>query len=192
MDSISILEEIQNQNRFVYKKLFDDFYEDLVQYAHGYLFDKSPSEDIVQEVFIYLWEKSDTITIQTSLKGYMYAMVRNRCLNFLKSIKITDEVNLLELHAVVSEEYNLDAFSTSDKKAIYARVIEIVDALPSKMQTIVKLRFVSNYRYSEIADELGISVNTVKTQLKRAKIKIGQLIVSVIMLVSTYFVLFYS
>ncbi|SNZ00445.1 RNA polymerase sigma-70 factor [Flagellimonas pacifica] len=192
MDSISILEEIQNQNRFVYKKLFDDFYEELVLYANGYLFDKSPSEDIVQEVFIYLWEKSDSIIIQTSLKGYMYAMVRNRCLNFLKSIKITDDVNILELRAAVSEEYNLDAFSDSDKKAIHAQVIEIIEALPSRMQAIVRLRFVSNYRYSEIADELGVSVNTVKTQLKRAKIKIGELIVSIIVFLSTYLSLFYS
>ncbi|WP_086478168.1 RNA polymerase sigma factor [Arenibacter amylolyticus] len=176
MDDISIFREIQKRNRFVYKNLFEDLYESLVHYAFGYLYDRNASEDVVQETFIYLWEKADTIALKSSLNSYLYAMVRNRCLNYLKAIKITDQEGLLELHSVIDHEYHLEALEEEEKVKIYNKVISIIESLPPNMQTIVKLRFISNYKYLEIAEEMGVSVNTVKTQLKRAKIRIWELL----------------
>lgn len=176
MDDKTILREIQNRNAFVYRKLFESLYPDLVHYSYGYLYEKNACEDIVQETFIHLWEKADTILLKTSLKGYLYAMVRNKCLNFLKAIKITDSEGILEFHAAMDSEYDLDAIVPDDKNLLYNKVIGIIESLPIKMRTIVKLRFISNYKYLEIAEETGVSVNTVKTQLKRAKIKIGELL----------------
>ena len=185
MDSTTTLTEIQKHNKFVFKKLFESLNEDLVLYANGYLFDIYASEDIVQEIFIQLWEKAGTITIKTSLKSYLYAMVRNRCLNYLKSIKITDRNNLLDIQAIINSEYDMDEYPQEDKEIIYAQVMKIIETLPSKMQTMVKLRFISNYKYEEIASEMGVSINTVKTQLKRAKIKLSTLISSLLILLST-------
>ncbi len=185
LDSITTFTEIQKHNKFVFKKLFESLYEDLVFCANGYLFDVSASEDIVQETFIQLWEKAETITIKNSLKAYLYSMVRNRCLNYLKTIKITDFSNILDFQAIIESDYDLDDYTNEDKEIIYAQVLKIIETLPTKMQTIVRLRFMNNYKYSEIAEEMNVSVNTVKTQLKRAKIKISSLITSILILLST-------
>ncbi len=185
LDSITTFTEIQKHNKFVFKKLFESLYEDLVFFANGYLFDVSASEDIVQETFIQLWEKAETITIKNSLKAYLYSMVRNRCLNYLKTIKITDFSNILDFQAIIESDYDLDDYTNEDKEIIYAQVLKIIETLPTKMQTIVRLRFMNNYKYSEIAEEMNVSVNTVKTQLKRAKIKISSLITSILILLST-------
>lgn len=185
LDSITTFTEIQKHNKFVFKKLFESLYEDLVFFANGYLFDVNASEDIVQETFIQLWEKAETITIKNSLKAYLYSMVRNRCLNYLKTIKITDFSNILDFQAIIESDYDLDDYTNEDKEIIYAQVLKIIETLPTKMQTIVKLRFMNNYKYSEIAEEMNVSVNTVKTQLKRAKIKISSLITSILILLST-------
>ncbi|MET7030313.1 RNA polymerase sigma-70 factor [Sediminicola luteus] len=185
MDSITTFTEIQKHNKFVFKKLFESLYEDLVFFANGYLFDVSASEDIVQETFIQLWEKAETITIKNSLKAYLYSMVRNRCLNYLKTIKITDSSNILDFQAIIVSDYDLDDYTNEDKEIIYSQILKIIETLPAKMQTIVKLRFMNNYKYSEIAEEMNVSVNTVKTQLKRAKIKISSLISSILILLST-------
>lgn len=185
MDSNSILEEIKNQNRFVYKKFFEDTYKELVHYANSYLFDQSWSEDIVQEVFIHIWEKADTLQVKTSLKGYLYAMVRNRCLNFLKTLKITDDAKALDMQSMISSDYNLEFFSDEDLKIIHHQLLKAVEGLPSKMQQIVKMRFIENYKYVDIAEELGVSVNTVKTQLQRAKSKIAQQMAIIIALLIT-------
>ena len=185
LDSITTFTEIQKQNKFVFKKLYESLYEDLVFFANGYLFDISASEDIVQETFIQLWEKAKTITIKNSLKAYLYSMVRNRCLNYLKTIKITDSFNILDFQAIIESDYGLDDYTNEDKEIIYSQILKIIETLPAKMQTIVKLRFMNNYKYSEIAEEMNVSVNTVKTQLKRAKIKISSLITSILILLST-------
>jgi RNA polymerase sigma-70 factor (ECF subfamily) len=68
---------------------------------------------------------------------------------------------------------------------VYHQILKIVDTLPERMQQIVKLKFLHNYKYTEIAEELGISVNTVKTQLKRAKVKIIEMVTSLLILLQT-------
>ncbi len=184
MDSNSTFKEIQNKNHVVFKQVFEDLYGDLVIYANKYLFQIGSSEDVVQEVFIYLWENAGKINIKSSLKNYLYAMVRNRCLNILKTIKITDISYSYELQTIIETNYTPDYFPHEERKTNYVLMTEVLDSLPTKMRTIVMLRFMKNYKYSEIADELGVSVNTIKTQLKRAKQKFEELAISILLLLS--------
>ncbi|WP_405291776.1 RNA polymerase sigma factor [Algibacter sp. Ld11] len=177
-----ILEEIRKKNEIVFKNFFDKHYKELVVYANGFLFDIDASEDIAQEIFIYIWEHANKLNIETSLKGYLYTMVRNRCFNYLKSIKITDNFELLDFNINLITEHVFNSTSDEDKTIVYHQILKIVDTLPEKMQQVVKLKFLHNYKYSEIAKELGISVNTVKTQLKRAKLKITEMVTVILVL----------
>ena len=186
MDYTVTLIEIKNKDHLAFRKLFNELYPKLVLYANIYLFDEAASEDVVQEVFVHLWEKSDTIKIQKSLQAFLYTMVRNRCLNTLKAIKITDTLKILETQASFSLDYSPEWFLENEKNALYEQVRNTLENLPKKMRAIVKLRFIENYRYNEIADELGVSVNTVKTQLKRAKVKFGKLVVSIASIFSLF------
>ena len=184
MDSKVILGEIQKKNHFVFRGLFDDLYHELVVYANGYLFDKDSREDVVQEVFANLWEKSNKIDIEANLRSYLYAMVRNKCLNVLKAIKITHTSKITELISNNEAGYSPDWFPEDDKQLLYEQVLQVIDNFPLKMRNIAKLRFVDNYRFNEIAEELNVSVNTVKTQLRRAKMRLGKLVVFVAILFS--------
>lgn len=177
-----ILEGIKNKNEEVFKNFFDGYYTNLVCYANGFLFDKDASEDLVQEVFIYFWENASKLDITTSLKSYIYTMVKNRCFNYLKSIKVTDKLKLLEFNIDLFTEHVAEPVSEEDKGIIYHQILKVVDTLPEKMQQIVRLKFIQNYSYQEIAEELGVSVNTVKTQLKRAKIKISDMVTLLLVL----------
>jgi len=109
-------------------------------------------------------------------------MVRNRCLNFLRSIKITDNYDFLEFNINLITEHVFDSTDDEDRKIVYHQILKIVDTLPERMQQIVKLKFLHGYKYAEIAEELDISINTVKTQLKRAKSRIIELVTSIIIL----------
>ncbi|SHF74614.1 RNA polymerase sigma-70 factor, ECF subfamily [Arenibacter palladensis] len=184
MDSKEILAEIQRKNHFVFRRLFDGLYHELVVYANGYLFDKDSSEDVVQEVFACLWEKSNKIDIETNLRSYLYAMVRNRCFNILKAIKITHVSKITEVETNIDIGYSPDWFPEDEKQLLYEQVLKVIDNFPLKMRNIAKLRFVDNYRFNEIADELDVSVNTVKTQLRRAKLKLGKLVIYIAVLFS--------
>lgn len=181
-----ILQEIKNQNKGVFKTFFDKHYSTYVIYANGYLFDKAASEDIVQDVFIYLWENAERIDIQSSLQGYLYAMVRNRCLNYLKAIKVTDRYHILEFNINLITEQVFESNSEENKDIVYKHLLDTLDTLPEKMQQVVKLKFLHNYKYAEIAEEMNISINTVKTQLKRAKLKIAELITILIIVYKNF------
>lgn len=181
-----IIDEIKKGNRQVFKNFFNKNYEDLVIYANGYLFDKQASEDVVQEVFIYIWEKPEKIDIISSLQAYVYRMTRNRCLNYLKSLKITGSFDILDFNITLITEHIFDSTSDDDKKIVYHQILKIVDSLPDKMQQIVRLKFLHDYKYKEIATELGVSVSTVKTQLKRAKIKIAKSITCILVLLELF------
>ncbi len=127
----------------------------------------------MQEVFIYLWEESHLISIKKSLKSYLFITVRNRCINHLKTIKITDTDHLIDLNLITT--LNSDIFETyndEEKVRLYEKVHEIIAVLPDKMKQIVIMKYINDYKYKEIADELDVSINTVKTQLKRAKDRI--------------------
>lgn len=176
------IESLKAKDEKAFKAFFNSHYDVLVSYANGFLFDKNASEDVVQDVFVYFWENAKKLNIETSLKSYLYAMVRNRCLNYLKSIKVSDKHKVLEFNVNLITDYVVEAVSDEDKNIIYHQILKIVDTLPEKMQQIVRLKFIENYTYLEIANELSISVNTVKTQLKRAKLKITEMIVLVLVL----------
>ncbi len=168
------IHDICNKNEILFKKLFEQFYGKLVAYAWGFVCDKQIAEEIVQESFIYLWENGSNLTITTSINGYLYAMVRNRCLNYLKSLKITDSYGILHLQDLTADTPPFDENTEHSKHVLSGKLLLVLKKLPNKMQSIVRLRFFENYSYKEIGKELGISINTVKTQLKRAKIKLAQ------------------
>lgn len=178
-----LIKEIRRGDKKAFQKFFKQHYKDLVNYANAYLFDIDASEDVVQEVFIALWEKSESINIEYSLIAYTRTMVRNRCLNYLKSIKITDDYKVLEMNVAFVTDYTLDT-EEENKKIIYRQITKIIDTLPERMRTVVTLKFIHNYTYKEIAEELNISVNTVKTQLKRAKVRITELLTSLLILLN--------
>lgn len=165
-----------NENKVAFKMLFDISYKELVIYANGFLFDKAESEDIVQDAFIKLWGKMQEVEI-LALRAYLYSIVRNKCINHLKKKKIVNPCSILEIKQVIASEVEENYHDIAKRKIIYDQVINTVDTFPARMKEIFKLKFFDNYKHSEIAKELGISVNTVKSQLRRAKSKIGQLIV---------------
>lgn len=181
-----IIEEIKKGNNKVFKSFFNKNYEALVIYANGYLFDKPASEDLVQDVFIYIWENAKDIDIHSSLKAYVTTMVRNKCLNYLKKLKITDNYSVLEFNINLITAHVFDEASKEDKKIVYHQILKIVDTLPEKMQQAVRLKFLQNLKYKEIAQEMDVSVNTVKTHLKRAKIIITESVTSVLILLDFF------
>ncbi len=162
-----LLNEIQKQNREVFKALFHEYYPHLIKYTEGFIFDKTACQDIVQNLFIYFWENSNKLEITESIKAYLYKSVKNRCLNYLRELQIKDKHRLLYLEARLND----DEPEWIDVKSIQL-IKESIDNLPPQMAEVFKLKYLHGKKYKEIAELNNISENTVKTQLKRAKRKL--------------------
>ncbi|WP_172435995.1 RNA polymerase sigma factor [Sediminicola luteus] len=185
MEPIVNIASLKERNRIVFRAFFKAHYTNLVAYAHGFLFDRGASEDVVQEVFIKFWEKLPHLNITGTPKGYVYAMVRNACLNHLKKIKVTDTTHLLEMNNMVVASYDFDDYSLENKRLIYNQILKIVEELPPKMRQIFEMRYFYNYKYNEIAEELDVSVNTVKIQLRRSKVRIADMLSALLLLLAS-------
>lgn len=186
MNTNIFLKEIQNGNQDSFKRLFYLYYDSLVIYADQYLFDRAGSEDIVQEVFIYFWENASTLNIKTSVKGYLYKMVKNRVLNYLKTLKITTDIEILEFTSPQKQSFDNDDFQ-EEKGRKYTKVLMLIESMPEKMKEICNLKYIQSYSYSEISDELDISINTVKTQLRRAKSRLRKQLPYLLLFLYLYF-----
>jgi len=167
-----ILERLKKKDKKAFQQVFEAYYSHLVSYSYNFTYDQSVSEDLVQEAFIYLWENIHLLKIEKSLKAYLFVMVRNRSLNHLKKLKIIDTSYLIDISMLLSIDVQEEVLSEMEFEQLSLKAKEILNCLPEKMKEIYKLKVMHNLNYKDIAEEMGISINTVKTQLRRAKFKI--------------------
>lgn len=146
------------------KILFDMFYRPLVMYAQQFILKKEDAEDLVQDVFIRFWETKSYLEVKSNIRSYIYKSVRNACLNYIKT-NIKYKFGTLNELPEVSEQEMLDE---SDWNTYIEEIYGKIDLLPARTQEIFKSIVIENKKYKEVAVQLNISVNTVKTLLSRA------------------------
>lgn len=126
--------------------------------------DREAAKDIVQDFFIYFWNKQQTTTINTSFRAYGAKAVKNLSLQYVEKIKKIDvEKNDLP----IAEYEDIVNFEKKDDTKI-AAVLKLLDLLPEARRNIFISHVVNDLSYSEIAETYNISINTVKTQMKRS------------------------
>lgn len=149
-----------------FEMLFKTYYQSLCKYAYSFLNDKDEAEEVVQAAFINVWDKRQAIEIQTSIKSYLYRMVRNSCLNVIKHQKVKKQHAAYEMaggepsHEGVSQS----VISSELEQKIY----EAMKALPEQCRLVFQLSRFEELKYAEIADQMDISVKTVENQMGKA------------------------
>ncbi len=149
-----------------FEMMFRTHYQPLCHYAYTFVQDKDEAEEIVQSTFLSVWEKRATLEIRTAVKPYLYAMVRNACLNVIKHEKIKqkhagEEIALGERSY---EPVTQTVFTSELEKKIY----EAMEKLPEQCRLVFKLSRFEELKYVEIANQLDISVKTVENQMGKA------------------------
>ena len=150
--------------------LFDMYYEKLYLFAEKYIYDSDKAHDIVQDVFLRIWETAERLVLKSSIQHYLFASVRNGCLNYLKSLQIEDRNNRKYVEAYI-ESQNVDMVEDEE---LLVKIRQVLDELPDKCREVCLLRFVEGYKYSEIAASLAMNENTVKAQLHRGMERLRQ------------------
>ena len=174
-------EEVINDkpNNLGIRHLFDLYYTRLCYFAHKLIGDKEASEDIVQDAFVAYWKKSADFDSELSIKSFLYLTVKNACLNVIR-------------HGDVVKRYaeNNDATGYTEEKIIEniirsevaGEIHSAIATLPKGCRQVLELAYFGELKNDEIAEQLQISINTVKTQKARAlqllrlKLDVGSLI----------------
>lgn len=168
-----IIEQLKRGDEQSYKYLYDYHYVFLCHIANGYVKDHFMAETIVGDTIFHLWEIRETLDITISIRAYLTRAVRNRCINYLTSKYEKNEISLSEmgLDPVSEEGYLLsDSYplGTLLERELEDEIDKSINRLPDECRTVFRKSRFEEKKYEEIAQELGISVNTVKYHMKNA------------------------
>jgi RNA polymerase sigma-70 factor, ECF subfamily len=170
-----------NDEEFL-KILFRLYYSRLCSYALTLVKDTDLAEDIVQETFIKFWEYREEIKIAHSVRSYIFRSVHNNCINYLKKSEvlkrqykeIADDV--IYYNELIIRNYDTTIIDELIAAETEQKISHAIDELPLQARKIFLLSRFDSKSYDEIADILRISVNTVKTQMKRTLARLKEII----------------
>ena len=161
-----LLAAIRNGDETAFKTLFYSYYDQLYRQAFRYVKDAQVAEEIAQDIFVNLWKGRKKLTLHTSLDAYLSVSTRNHSLNYLKSRYARQRAQTLEVtDNILSDAPGVESISPEELRALLEKAIA---SLPEKCRIVFTLSREHGLTYQEIADELGVTKETVKTQIKIA------------------------
>ena len=157
------LKQLSDGDEKAYKRLFDQYYSSMVMFARSFLKNDVLVEDVVQDVIYDFWMQRQSLSKVISIKAWLYAAVRNRCLNDLEHDKVVRKY--LDKVKLVDDEFILQQMIEEE---VYLSLKNSIDALPCKIKEVYKLILVGKNN-KEIAFLLNLSEDAVKSYRKRGK-----------------------
>lgn len=126
------------------------------------------AQEVTQEVFLTVHHKLKEFRFQSSFKTWIYRIAVNHAINFAK--KNSKNKNTLEYDENINAvAVPAQAGNHLDQEVQEQLVQKLLDGLNPDQRACVVLRNIQGLSYQEIADSLGINLNTVRTRLKRAR-----------------------
>ena len=148
-----------------FESVFKSHYVKLTLYANRFLNDISISEEIASESLTFLWEKRGTIIISSSITSYLYKMVQNKCMNYIKHQKIENEYVSYMLRNKLIDELPEHDTNPYHEKELAEQIRLAIDTLPEKCKLVFEMSRFEYLKNREIAERLNISQNTVERHI---------------------------
>lgn len=155
--------QMQQGDKCAFEYFFKTYVDMLYAYAMGFCRDEDFAEDLVQEAFVRFWMMREKLSYSESIYGYLQRTVRNICINRKERERVEEKYR----HEVLNTE--TEEFNWNDDDALEElrrQLLSAIDRLPEKCREIFVLSCVEGMKYQEVAQQLGVSVNTVKTQVR--------------------------
>lgn len=152
--------------------IFRNFYPSLCFFAERFVCSHDDAEDIVEELFVKLWNKQLRFETEQHLKAYLYRSAKNACLDFIKLSERSGARN-----TVFADErgYSEEAYLNEIIRAeVIAEVFYAIESLSPQCSKIITMSYVDGKSNQEIADELNLSLQTVKNQKGRGLAQLKQ------------------
>jgi RNA polymerase sigma-70 factor (family 1) len=168
---------LKKGDAFAYTEIYNRYKGLLYLFAYRRLADREEARDLIHELFLSVWTKCSDINITSTLAAYLYTSVRNRILDLVSH----KQVSLRYMESF--QNYIESGHNSTDHLVRHNELFTLIEreiaALPPKMRQVFELSRKTDYSRKEIADELGLSEQTVKSHMHHAlkilKVKLGSL-----------------
>jgi RNA polymerase sigma-70 factor (family 1) len=146
--------------------VFDTYYDRLVYFCLKIVDDKEQAKDIVQDAFLKYWQQATQVADhETAVKNFLYSTVHNAALNVVRHGKVVSAYAQKQNGAEPMESYVVESIISAE---VIAEIHAAIESLPEQYRQISRMGYFEGKKNQEIADELGMSVNTVKKQKQKA------------------------
>ncbi|ALL06060.1 hypothetical protein AQ505_11490 [Pedobacter sp. PACM 27299] len=174
---------IAEGDALAYTEIYNRYSAVLCVFAYKRLGNREEARDLVHELFLCLWRKRTEMSVTVTMSTYLFTAIRNRMLDLISHKKVSSKyVNSFQNYCTNTENHSADHLVRHNQ--LLALIEKEIAALPPKMRQVFEFSRKSSYNRKEIAAELGLSEQTVKSHLQHAlkilKLKLGT-IVSIVM-----------
>ncbi len=169
---IKLFKELASGNKDAFEKLYQLYFPRLYSFSYRIIQDSGFAKDIVQNVFIRLWENRETFAHEQP-ESFLYKMVRNASLNYIRHIKVVDNLKEKVKDQFQSQElYYIDMVGNEPyvliEKELQDQILEVMDSLPEKCGLVFRKSRVEGLKNKEIAEQLGMSLKNVEKHISKA------------------------
>lgn len=173
MTNSELIVACRTNDRKAQQLLFDRFSPKMMGVCRRYLKTQEDAEDVLIEAFYKVFNNLLSFKAEGSFEGWIRRIVVNECLMFLRrkhNFNLTVEIDQnLDVKTTVTTQDQLEAED----------ILALLERLPTGYRTVFNLYVLEGYKHREIAEILGISINTSKSQLILAKKKLQQLLMKI-------------
>lgn len=144
----------------------------LFRFAWNIVKDEDLAKDVVQECLIKVWEKREDLKLVNNLEAWCMQITKNKALDKLRS-KHVSRTDQFEVQLDTRKERDTP-YVVTERGDVMQRIHELIAGLPERQREVMQLRDIEGYTYKEIAENLEIDINLVKTNLFRARRKLKE------------------
>ena len=165
-----LLTNIAKGDQEAFCTLFETFKSKVYSYSYHFTRSSFTAEEITQEVFMKIWSGRESIADVENIEAWISTMTRNLCFNYLKKIALEKRFNRTIADKGAKTEENVEQYiSYKDQLGLLG---EALNQLSPQQRLIFRLNRDEGLKNEEIARQLNISPNTVKTHMVSALRKI--------------------
>lgn len=148
--------------------LYEQYKSRIFSLAYRHTYNAESAEDLLQEIFIKVFSNLEKLDKDEAFPGWMYRVAVNTCLSYLRSHKKERRmsVSLSDVESVSGETKDVS------EKMLREPLEEAIQSLPTKLKSVFLLHDVQGFRHEEIAQIMGCTVGTSKSQLFKARMKL--------------------
>jgi RNA polymerase sigma-70 factor (ECF subfamily) len=161
------IERLQQKDEEAVKIFLNEFKIPLYNYVYRMVYSREDAEDILQEVFLKIFKNIKRIDFSKNYKSFIYQVARNSTFDFLKKRK---DKNELDEEVMGTEDASYEKMEAKD------RIEKALQGITREEREMILLKYIENFKISEISKILKIPENTVKVRIFRAIKKMGKYI----------------
>lgn len=152
---------IARGDRESFAKIYNAYSKDLYKYGFGFTQDENLIRDVIHDVFVHIWNVRKTITIQKSIKFYLFSSFRREIIKMVNEQYKRESLEDYHAKFLWEESFEELLHKNQIKSESVAKLNEALESLPIRQKEAIYLRVLEGLDYEDISEMMGVQVPSI-------------------------------